>query len=132
MKSPTSFNHWSRKFRNAFRGLRVGAWGQSSFYAHFAATLLVLIFAALLRVSPLEWCVLLLCIGLVLSAELFNSAFESGAKAITRDFDDDIRDALDIASAAVLVAAIFAALVGATVFLYRIGFWFGWWGGYYA
>ena len=44
----------------------------------------------------LEWCVLLLCVGLVMSAELFNSAFESLARAVTRDFDDDVQDALDI------------------------------------
>lgn len=131
MKSPKSLSHWSRKFRNAFRGLRVGVFGQTSFYAHFVVAFLVVVFAAVLQVSPLEWGVLLLCIGVVLSAELFNSAFESCAKAITRDFDDDIRDALDIASAAVLVAAIAAALVGATIFLFRFGFWFGWWGGYY-
>ena len=130
-KSPTSFRHWSRKFRNAFRGLRVGVYGQSSFYVHFCVTVVVVLLGAALGVSPLEWCVLLLCIGVVLSAELFNSALERCAKAITRDFDDNIRDALDMASAAVLVAAIFAALVGAAIFLFRIGFQLGWFGGYY-
>ena len=130
MKSPLSLKHWSRKFRNAFRGLRVGIQGQSSFYAHFVITGFVLVFATLLRVSPLEWCVLLLCIGTVMSAELFNSAFESCAKAITRDFDDDIRDALDIASAAVLLPSIIASMVGASVFLFRLGLWLNWWGGY--
>lgn len=131
MKSPRTLTHWSRKFRNAFRGLRVGVVGQSSFYVHFVAAALVLIVAAVLQVTPLEWCVLLLCIGIVLSAELFNSAFESCAKAITRDFDDNIRNALDIASAAVLVIAIAAALTGATIFFFRVGFWLGWWGGYF-
>lgn len=130
MKSPFSARHWSNKFRNAFRGLRVGIYGQSSFYVHFVVMLLVFGFGVFLGVSPLEWCVLLLCIGLVISAELFNSAFESCAKAVTKDFNDDIRNSLDIASAAVLVAAIAAALVGASIFLFRFGFWFGWWGGY--
>jgi len=130
-KSPTSFAHWSRKFRSAFRGFRVGIRGQSSFCAHFVMTALVFVFGIVLGVSPLEWCVLLLCIGIVLSAELFNTALEKCAKAITSDFDDHIRDALDIASAAVLMASIFAALVGAAIFLFRIGFRFGWFGGYY-
>jgi diacylglycerol kinase len=130
MKSPRSAKHWSRKFRYAFRGLRVGIYGQSSFYVHFAVMLLVFAFGLFLQVSPLEWCVLLLCVGMVLSAELFNTAFESCAKAITKDFDDDIRNALDIASAAVLMTAISAAVVGASIFLFRLGFWLGWWGGY--
>ena len=131
MSSPKSLAHWSRKFRNAFRGVRVGVWGQSSFYVHAAVTTLVLIFGVVLGVSPVEWCLLVLCIGLVISAELFNSALESCAKAVTRDFDDNVRDALDIASAAVLVASIAAVIVGTAIFLFRFGFWFGWWGGYY-
>lgn len=125
-----SRNHWSLKFRNAFRGIRVGVRGQSSFYIHFAITALVFVAAIVLRVSLVEWCVLLLCMGLVLSAELFNSSIEFLAKAITDEFDDDIRDALDIASGAVLMAAIFAAIVGATILFFRFGLYFGWWGGY--
>ena len=111
MNSPRTTKHWSRKFRNAFRGLRVGIQGQSSFYVHFVVTLLVIVCGIFFRVSPLEWCVLAICVGSVMSAELFNSAFESCAKAITRDFDDDIRNALDIASAAVLLPAIIASVV---------------------
>lgn len=131
MKSPTSLKHWTRKFRNAFRGMRAGIWGQSSFYVHGVMGLLVLLLAIVLGVSPLEWCVLVLCIALVISAELFNSAFESLAKAVTRDFDDHVRDALDIASAAVLVIAIGSSIVGLTIFGFRIGLNLGWWGGYY-
>jgi len=111
--------------------MRVGIWGQSSFYVHGVVGLLVLLLAMILGVSPLEWCVLVLCIGLVISAELFNSAFESLAKAVTRDFDDHVRDALDIASAAVLAIAIAASIVGLTIFGFRLGLNFGWWGGYY-
>lgn len=97
---------------------------------HFVVTALVVVLGVFLRVSPLEWCVLLLCIGSVTSAELFNSAFESIAKAVTRDFDDNVRNALDIASAAVLIPAIISAIVGASIFLFRFGLWFGLWGGY--
>ncbi len=126
----TRRNHWSLKFRNAFRGIRVGVTGQTSFYVHFAISALVFIAAVYLQVSMLEWCVLLLCMGLVLSAELFNSSIEFLAKAITDELDDDIRDALDIASGAVLMAAIFAAIIGATILIFRFGLMFGLWGGY--
>jgi len=33
--------------------------------------------AIVLRCDPLEWCLLLGCIGMVLTAELFNSALET-------------------------------------------------------
>ena len=110
--------------------MRVGVLGQSSFYMHFAITALVFVAAIFLQVSLLEWCVLLLCMGLVLSAELFNSSIEFLARAITDEQDDDIRDALDIASGAVLMAAIFAAIIGVTILVFRFGLMFGLWGGY--
>ena len=122
--------HWSVKFRNAFRGLRVGARGQTSFYAHFAITLLVFVAATILKVSLIEWCVLLLCMGLVLSAEFMNSSLEVMARAITDGHNDNIRDALDVSSGAVLTASIFAAIVGATILIFRLGLFAGWWGGY--
>lgn len=130
MNSPNTFRHWSLKFRNAFRGIRVGVRGESSFYIHFLVSGLVFIASVVLKVSLLEWCVLLACMGTVLSAELFNSALERIAKAVTQERNDHIRDTLDIASGAVLVASIFAALVGATIFVFRLGLWLGWWGGY--
>lgn len=130
MKNQSTASHWSLKFRNAFRGLRVGIWGQSSFYAHFVITGLVFLVASVVRVNSIEWCILLLCIGLVLTAELVNSSIECLAKAITDEQDDHIRDALDIASGAVLMAALFAAVVGVTILGFRFGIFAGLWGGY--
>ncbi len=118
---------WPRKFHDAFRGLRLGVWGQSSFWAHFAAAAAVVAAAAVIRVGMVEWCLLLLCIAAVLAAEMFNSALESLARAITDEHDPHVRDALDIGSAAVLVASIGAGLVGAVVFTYRVGLLARWW-----
>ncbi len=130
MKSSLLIQRWSIKFRHAMRGIRVGIRGQSSFLVHLLAAVLVLFFAVVLRVSLLEWCVLLLCIGSVLGAELFNSALERMAQAITDDYHEDIRDALDIASGAVLLVAVGAAMVGAIIFILRLGILQGWWGSY--
>jgi diacylglycerol kinase len=110
---------WIEKFRDAFRGVMIGVQGQSSFRVHIVFAGLVVVAAAALRLGLLPWCALLLCITTVLVAEMFNSALERLAKAIRREYDPMIRDALDIASAAVLVAAVGAAIVGATIFVYQ-------------
>ena len=68
-----------------------------------------------LGISRTEWCLLILCIALVMTAELFNSALEQLAKAITKEEDPHVRNGLDIASGAVLVAAIGAAVIGLLV-----------------
>ena len=118
---------WNKKFAVAFRGLRVGLRGGSSFAAHFIVTLTVILTAALLRMSVVEWCILLLCITGVLAAEYFNTALEALTSAITKDDNPHIRDALDIAAAAVLVAAMGSVVVGAVLFGHQMGQLMRWW-----
>src|ERR1700676_284649 len=68
---------WRDKFGDAFRGFKLGIRGHSSFFVHFFFAALTLAAAIVLRCEPLEWCLLLGCIGMVMTAELFNSAVES-------------------------------------------------------
>jgi diacylglycerol kinase len=111
---------WLRKFRDALAGAWQGVRGQSSFYVHFAVAATVVVAAAVLCVSLVEWCLLALCITIVLAAEMFNSALESLAKAIDAEHNLHLEAALNIGSAAVLLAAIGAAAVGLVIFLYRL------------
>jgi len=112
---------WTDKFGDALRGLKEGVRGQSSFFVHLFAAVTVIAAAVVLRIDdPTEWCLLLLCITVVFCAEMFNSALESLAKAITDQFDPHVRTALNVGSAAVLVASIGAAIVGAIIFLNQL------------
>ena len=78
---------WADKFGDAFRGLKFGIRGQSSFAVHFFAAAAVIITAAVMRCSPEEWALLVFAIGLVLTTELVNSAFET----IFRGLDPETR-----------------------------------------
>lgn len=111
---------WIAKFRDAFRGIYIGVRAQSSFAVHLIAATLVVCLAGYLRVDVIRWSLLLLCIALVLAAELFNSAIEWLAKAIDHAENDHLRNALDVASGAVLVTSIGAAIVGGLIFLERL------------
>ena len=125
---PLRKRSWTDKFRDAFRGLKEGMRGQSSFFAHFSVAAAVIAAAGLLNVEDqLQWCILLLCIAGVLTAEMFNSALESLAKAITDEMDPHVGRALNIGSAAVLIASIGAAIVGTIIFLNRLGEVLRWW-----
>ncbi len=81
----------------------------------------------MLRVSLIEWCVLAGAIGAVLAAEVLNTSIEMLAKAVTKDFDPFVRDALDIASAGVMVTVITAVVVGTLLIGNRVGILIGWW-----
>ncbi|MCI0685417.1 MAG: diacylglycerol kinase [Gemmataceae bacterium] len=111
---------WRAKFRDALRGLKLGIRGHSSFFVHFFVTALVLAAAGMLRCSVEQWCVLLLCIGGVLTAELFNSAIETLFRGLDEATKERAWPSLDIAAGAVLLASIVAALVGTLVFVQRL------------
>ena len=103
---------WAKKFRDAFTGLGQGIAGQNSFTIHFLAAICVSLTAIWVQVSIEEYGILLICIALVMALELVNSSLESMARAVTDQYDEHVRRALNIASAAVLVAAMFSAIIG--------------------
>ena len=108
---------WPDKFRDAFGGIRQGMRGQSSFTVHIIMAAAVVILATLLKAAVLQWCILLICITIVLVAEMFNTALEHLAKAVTDRQDENVGRALEIAGGAVLVASIGVSIVGAVVFI---------------
>jgi diacylglycerol kinase len=118
---------WRAKFACAFVGLRRAIRTQVSFLVHILAAAVVVVIATLLKCTLTEWGLLLLCITGVLTAEVFNTALERLAKAITTNYDPNIGDALDIASAAVLLAAIGSGIVGLAIFINRLALLLGWW-----
>lgn len=124
---PSPERSWPDKFRDAFRGVNEGVRGQSSFFVHFFVTALVLAAGIVLGINNIEWCLLVLCITCVLTAEMFNSALESMAKAITGESDPHLGNSLDIGSAAVLLASIGASTVGVVIFGRRVLDLLGWW-----
>jgi diacylglycerol kinase len=120
---PRKRKPWRDKFRVALRGLKLGVRGHSSFAVHFFFAALVLAAAAVLVREPLEWCLLLGCIGLVLIAELFNSAIETLFRGLDETTQARTWPALDIAAGAVLLASITAAVVGSIIFLPKLAVW---------
>jgi diacylglycerol kinase len=110
-------NSWRRKFGDAFRGLKRGIRGESSFFVHFFFTALVIAAAVAFGCDLLEWCLLLGCIGMVLVAELFNSAIETLCRGLDEATRARVWPCLDIAAGAVLLASFVAVIVGGLIFL---------------
>lgn len=108
-----------RSFGHAARGLAVGFRTQRNLRVHAVATATVVALGLWHRVERWEWCALLLACGLVVAAELGNTAIEWLADRVTREREPAIRDVKDAAAGAVLAASAVAAEVGAFVFVPR-------------
>ena len=123
----TGMRRWRDKFREAFRGMKLGMRGHSSFAVHLFAAAAAVAACIALDCRVVEWCLILLCIGLVLTAELFNSAIETLFHGLDVDTRSRWNGCLEIAAGAVLMASVFAALVGGIVFVNRFGELMRWW-----
>ena len=106
---------WRDKFAEAANGVRLAVRGQSSFAVHFAAAAAVLLAAALLGCDPLEWCLLIGCVGGVWAAEVFNASVETLFHALDDAAKARMTGCLDRAAGAVLVASGTAAAIGAII-----------------
>ena len=82
---------------------------------HLLATVVVIVAGFVLRIPHGEWVPLAFAIGIVWIAEAANTAIEFLADRITREHDEAIRRAKDVAAGAVLLAAITAAIIGVLV-----------------
>lgn len=116
MRNAPTLQGWIRKFHLALGGIAWAVKGEYSFRVQLPMAVIALLGAAMFRFDPGRWALLVLTIGLVLTAELFNTALESLAKAIDVRPNEHIRRALDISSGAVLCSSLFAAGVGVILF----------------
>lgn len=118
---------WRDKFREAFRGIKLGMRGHSSFSVHLFAAAAGVAACIALDCRVVEWCLILICIGMVFVAELFNSAIETLFHGLDADTRSRWNGSLDIAAGAVLMASLFAVVVGGIVFVNRFGELMRWW-----
>ncbi|PQO46530.1 diacylglycerol kinase [Blastopirellula marina] len=124
MKNKMTPQGWLRKFRLALTGLIWAVRSEGSFRVHLPAAFFAILLAQFLRFDTARWIGLVITIGIVLVAELFNTALETLAQAVDDQYNEHIKHALDVASAAVLMSSVVAVVAG--VLLYWTPFW-NWW-----
>jgi diacylglycerol kinase (ATP) len=106
-----------RAFAHAFNGIAIGFRREAHLKIHAVIAILVAAAGFYFNITKTEWLVVLLCIALVVAAELLNSAIEHLANRVTREFDPEIGIVKDLAAGAVLIAALFSAICGLIVFI---------------
>ena len=103
--------------RHALAGLLFVVRNEPNMRIHIAAAVMAVMLGWLLHIDAAEWRWLILAIGLVLGAEVLNTAVEQACNAITRQHNAAIKAAKDAAAGAVLLSAVTAALIGASIFV---------------
>ncbi len=109
-----------RSFGWAFAGVWSMLRHQRNAQIHTLITLVVLVFAIVLRVSANEWVALVLAIALVLALEALNTALEAVVDLASPQVHPLAKQAKDTAAGAVLIGAIGAAVAGCIIFLPKL------------
>jgi diacylglycerol kinase len=111
---------WATKFREAFHGIWLAFRYESSFRVHLLVAAAVVVLATVLKCDAVEWCLLVICIGVVLGAEAFNASIETLFHALDDSTKARMTGCLDRAAGAVLLVCLAAAVVGSVIFVRRI------------
>ena len=106
------FKRLGKSFIYASRGLAKVFREEQNLSVQLLIGLLVIILAWLFHISPSEWGIILLTIALVMVTEVINSAIEKISDVLKPRLDNYVKEIKDIMSAAVMLASLFAILVG--------------------
>ena len=108
-----------KSFKAAFVGIYNAVKSEGHLRFHLVAAFYVIVFSLFYDLSKAQWSILLLLIGAIIAAELFNTAVENVCDLVTKDYDRHIKNAKDCSAAAVLVLSA-AAVVVAFIFYFDI------------
>lgn len=104
-------------FKNARKGFRLVLKSELNIRIHVAIAFLVIFLALILKFSALEFCILLFVIGLVIVAEMLNTAIEFTLDSIYHNrYSRMVGMAKDISAGAVMFASFISVLVGLVLF----------------
>jgi len=108
------------KFKPAFQGLADAVHDQGCRTQMILAAL-ALCAGFILKLSAGEWVAVIICIGMVITAEILNTCIERVCDLYSNEFDERIRLIKDLAAGAVLVSAIAALLCSLIILFSHIG-----------
>ncbi|MDP4240234.1 MAG: diacylglycerol kinase family protein [Bacteroidota bacterium] len=104
-------------FRYAFRGICHVFGTEANMKIHLVVAALVIVCGVAFTISLTEWMFCLLCIGLVVGAEMFNTAIENVVDLASPELHPLAGKAKDIAAGAVLICAIISVIIGLFIFV---------------
>lgn len=106
-----------RSFTYAAKGIKACVGREQNLSFHLLTTVLVIGGGFFFGINNMEWVAIILCFGMVISAELFNSAIERLTDLVSPEWNQQAGLVKDIAAGAVLVAAIASLAIGLIIFL---------------
>lgn len=110
------FNRSAKSFVYAFRGIKTVWKEEQNFRFHTVIAALVLFLAIILKIGRIDFIILFLVIGSVLTLELVNTIFERLIDILKPRIHEYSKVIKNISSGVVLLAAISSVIIGLIIF----------------
>jgi len=107
-------------FKFAFEGIKLLFKEEQNSWVHLLFTTLAIALAVWLKVSLLEWVLVVFCIGFVFVTEIINTAIENICDFISPEKHSMIKRIKDLSAAAVLFSAMTSLIIGVLIFLPKL------------
>ncbi len=106
-----------KSFKHAINGLIISL-KETHLVIHYLIAIVVIILGIYQALNLTEWIFIIMCIGLVITAELFNTAIEKMVDYISMEQHPQAKAIKDISAGAVLVISIVAAIIGINILFF--------------
>ena len=106
-----------KSFQHAFCGILTSFVIGRNIKVHYTAALAAVLSGLSFGISKVELLIILLVSTQVICLEMVNTAIERTVDLVTSEYHIYAKIAKDVAAGAVLVAAIFATIIGGIIFL---------------
>lgn len=117
MGKPFRISDRFKSFKYAWKGIISLFRSEHNAYIHLAAVILVTVAGFYFDITKNEWIAVVLCFGIVLAAEAFNTAIEQIVDYISLQRHPIAGKIKDLAAGGVLLCAVAAAVVGLIIFI---------------
>lgn len=124
MSKPATNKKNNKKLINSFKyainGIKECFKSERNFAIHFSIMILVILLGILLKIAFYEWIICILLFGLVLFAEMINTAIEEVTDLLMPQMHSKAKRAKDIAAGGVLILSVTSAIIGLIIFIPKI------------
>ena len=113
-------NHLERyikSFINALNGIKYAIKYEHNFIIIITAIIITCILGIIFKITHIEWCIIIICFGLVFGCELINSSLEATVDLVTIERKPLAKIAKDCASGATLIFSIMSLIIGIIIFI---------------
>lgn len=118
-------NNWKNKnffiaLKNALNGIKYVFFKERNLKIQLVIGIIAILLGILLKISLIEWAIIVTIIFMVFFSELFNTAIENVVDMITIEYNEKAKIIKDIAAGGVTIVAIASVIVGLIIFLPKI------------